>query len=136
MITKIGSFDLSPFIVDSVELYAPEEFWDLPDECKKKLGWNCGPGKFGGKVIPNTVWGLSIKIACEIHDCMYFLGKTQYDKWISDVTFLTNMNDMVESGTMILRAIRRYRVMTYFSAVRDCGDSSFWKGKVRPNETT
>jgi hypothetical protein len=130
----LGSYDLSPRLVDDVELFAPVKYWDLDEACKAARGYDCGPGKFGAHFVPDTMWGLNVKAACQIHDHMYATGQTQFDKWVADVTFLTNLNDIIEAKSWpVVKEFRRYRAMSYFSAVRDGGNSSFWKGKEKPN---
>ncbi len=46
-------------------LYAPKSYWNLTEEEKSKICNGCG-AKDGIKV-PDTIYGLSIKIACDIH---------------------------------------------------------------------
>jgi hypothetical protein len=129
---QIGSYTITSQVVNGVTLHAPEEYWTLSEECKKKLGYECGPGKVGGKFVPDSIWGLNVTDSCQIHDCEYALGKTKEDKWIADCSLLTNISAQIENGSVFLRGIRRQTAMVYFSAVRDFGDSSFWKDKVKP----
>jgi len=129
----LGSYELMPQDVDGVQLYAPVDYWPLSEQAKKDLNYDCGPGKFGAIFVPSTMWFLNVKAACQIHDHMYREGKTKFDKWVADVTFLTNLNDIIEAKSWpVIREMRRYRAMSYFSAVRDGGDSSFWHNKQRP----
>lgn len=130
----LGSYELVPQKVDDVELYGPVEYWPMTAQEKCDLGYDCGPGKFGAHFVPDCLYFLNVKAACQIHDHMYRTGKTQFDKWVADVTFLTNMNDIIEQKSWpVIKQIRRYRAMTYFAAVRDGGDSSFWNGKTHPH---
>ena len=79
------------------------------------------------------MWGLSVWWPCGVHDHMYRDRKATNleDKWVADVVMLTNLNDWIEGKTKLaaLRPLRRYRAMTYFSAVRDGGKKSFFEGK-------
>lgn len=129
----LGSYYLQGLNVNGVRLFAPAIYWQLSENEKFARGYDCGPGKMGAHFVPNTLWGLNIREACRIHDCMYALGLDKNDKWLSDVVFLTNMNTFIESGAKILRGIRRYRAMSYFSMVRDFGGSSFWPNKKKPD---
>ncbi len=90
----------------------------------------CGTKGLGGWLVPDTLWGLDITEACNIHDWDYWEGRTEEDKINADSRFLDNMLKVIQEGTWILRPIRRARAMLYYSAVRDGGDAAFWKGKL------
>jgi hypothetical protein len=127
---KVGTYDLTWNEISGVLLQAPDEYWMLSEECKNSKGWDCGPGKTGSKFVPDTLYGLNVKEACRIHDCMYMLGITERDKEIADETFLENMIAIINKKSIfMLKGIRRYRATTYYSAVCDFGAGSFWKDK-------
>jgi hypothetical protein len=109
-------------------LYAPETYWALPE--KERKG-GCGPGKFGDKLVPDSIWGLNIKPVCSIHDHQYAVGETIEDKDEADRVFLNNMLRLIDSagGNWIIKALRRHAAAKYYSAVADFGGPSFWKGK-------
>lgn len=114
--------------VKGVPLLAPWEYWALDDRAKGALGLGgCGPGGIGDFLVPDTVWGLSIRPACEIHDYMYADGRTWDDKRLADKVFLANMVSIVRAKTdnAVLRWLRLQRVRTYYRAVRDFGAISF-----------
>jgi len=116
-------------------LFAPPVYWELSPESRKLLTNGCGPKKFGS-LIPNTMYGLSVKEACNIHDFMYRDGHTLADKEAADRVFLNNMLRIIEdeSRCRIIKVLRRYRAMTYYTAVRDFGGPAFWSGKNKPEE--
>ncbi len=79
--------------------------------------------------MPNTVYGLSILEACNIHDWMYWEGRTEYDKEFADWTFHQNMLEQIEQGHKWLKWLRKRRAKKYYLAVAAWGDSAFCKGK-------
>lgn len=128
-----GNYELEPETVEGVKLYAKRGFWAWTKEELKERGYGCGPGSIGNKIIPDTFWGLNVWWCCAIHDHMYRYkhAVTKTDKWVADVVLLTNLNDWIEAKTNWewLKVLRRHRAMTYFSAVRDAGNKSFFSGK-------
>jgi len=111
-----------------IPLEAPEKFWDTPKEEIDKVAGGCGPGWFGDWIVPDTVWGLSIKRACRIHDWDYHIGTPKVE---ADLRFLENMQRIVISCTRWswLKELRLRRVQTYYLAVRYAGDSAYAKDK-------
>lgn len=116
-------------------LFAPPIYWKLTPEQRAFLTNGCGTRRIGF-LIPDTAWGVSIKEACNIHDFMYRDGKTIEDKESADRTFLNNMLRIIdgESRCELIKVLRRYRAMSYYSAVRDFGGPAFWSGKNKPEE--
>lgn len=118
------------------QLFAPEAFWDLTDEQRAKLCNGCGPGKMLGFLVPDTLWGLSIAPACDIHDFMYITGETIADKDSADRVFLNNMLRLIDANTRWdwLKYFRARKARTYYLAVRELGGPWFWAGKNSPHE--
>lgn len=114
-----------------VELYAPKQYWALP-ESERRGG--CGPGGLGDWLVPDTIWLLSVRPACKIHDFMYSVGETISDKDEADRVFLNNMLRLVEAagGPEWLRRLRANRAHTYYLAVKTFGGPAFWSGKNEP----
>ena len=112
------------------QLYAPTEYWNLSAKDKARLCNGCGTKGLGGLLVPDTLYGLSIESACNIHDYQYHRGSTIEDKHEADRTFLNNMIRIIEAKSgILLRWIRRYRAMSYYTAVRDFGGPAFWSKK-------
>lgn len=112
-------------------LFAPVEYWnatieDLKDNCN-----GCGTGGWKGKLVPETVWGLRISEACNIHDWMYARGLTWRDKVIADRYFRRNMKLIVKAKTenRLLRRFRLWRVEKYYLAVKHAGFSAYEEDK-------
>jgi len=117
-------------------LFAPPAFWQLPEKIYKTLCNGCGTKGLCGFVVPDTVWGLRITTACDIHDYMYRIGETLTDKEEADRVFLNNMLRIIDAGTCCncLKLLRRRRALTYYLAVADLGGPAFWSGKNKPEE--
>jgi hypothetical protein len=112
-------------------LYAPAGYWKLTDQQKKIVCNGCGAKGLGGFIVPDTLYGLSIEEACNIHDFMYCRGQTIDDKKEADRVFLNNMTRIIDDHTSVhwLRALRRKRAKTYYEAVKLFGAPAFWRGK-------
>ena len=112
-----------------MKLFAPESYWNDP-RVEEVVG-GCGPGGFGDWLIPDTLWGLSVKESCRIHDWCYFIGKTEEDKREADGVFLNNMLRQIQAceSPAWLKCLRRHRAKTYYCFVRDFGGPSFWDDK-------
>lgn len=115
----------------TVELFAPEGYWTLTPAQKKDLCNGCGPKKLAGWIIPDTIWGLCITAACDIHDYMYRTGNFYADKTEADRVFLNNMIRLIDARTRYrwLKLLRLLRAYTYYRAVDLFGGPFFWFGK-------
>ena len=114
-----------------LKLYAPSSYWETPSHIIDEMTGGCGPGGFGDMLVPDTMYGLSVKPACRIHDFQYFVGKTLEDKIAADRIFLNNMVRIINanSGLRILRRLRLIRARTYYTFVQCFGGPAFWAGK-------
>ena len=112
-------------------LFAPESYWKLTAQQKKDACNGCGTKGIVGHIIPDSLYGLSIKEACNIHDWMYRTGATVADKDEADRVFLNNMLRLVDDGSdnWFTRWVRSRAAVKYYYAVRDCGGPAFWQGK-------
>ena len=111
-------------------LWAPAGYWQLEPEQKKKICNGVGPANWGW-LIPETIWGLSMTEAADIHDYMYHMGKTLGDKKHADMVFLNNMSRIIEQETWWgwLKAIRLNRAKLMYKAVDKFGESAFFANK-------
>jgi hypothetical protein len=114
-----------------MKLFAPASYWNASKIAKDEITGGCGAGLLGDYLVPDTVWFLSIKKACQIHDWMYFFGKTKEDKEEADDSFIDNMGRIIDSNTKRrwLRRLRTRRAKTYYFTVKYLGGRSFWRGK-------
>lgn len=122
--------------VDKTALFAPAEYWKLTTEQRAEICNGCGPRGIGALLVPDTVWGLSITPACNIHDYMYHAGWTIEDKKQADRVFLNNMIRIVTGRTRwcFLLRLRLNRVLTYYGAVKNFGGPFFWAHKNKDEE--
>jgi hypothetical protein len=113
-------------------LIAPASYWEASAPRRGEVCNGCGPSGWKNKIVPETMWGLNIQAACQIHDWMYEFGQDEIDKDVADDLFLTNLIAIIENHGGWLTWLRSYRAMTYYRAVKDAGDESFWKNKKAP----
>lgn len=115
------------------KIYAPITYWELSPEEKKEICNGCGAKN--GLKVPDTFWGLNIEEACNIHDYMYNIGKTHYDKLFADAMFRLNLTVIIDAKETfkdkLFSILRHYRAGTYYIAVAKYGNYSFWKDKER-----
>lgn len=119
-----------------IKLFAPKEYWNTPKEEVDKVTGGCGPGGKGDWLVPDTMYGLSVKPACRIHDYMYAFGETIEDKESADRAFLNNMLRIIIEVTKwyLMRKLRIWRAYTYYKAVKKFGGPAFWKNKNSDEE--
>ena len=74
---KLGNFDIHEIEIEGWNLLAPDSYINASqEEIENKTG-GCGPGDIGDWFVPDTMYGESVFLACQIHDWMYGEGKTQ-----------------------------------------------------------
>lgn len=112
------------------KLYAPEEYWSLSDAAKSEICNGCGPKTFNC-LIPDSMYGLRVTEACNIHDFMYLIGRTEADREEADRVFLNNLLRIIEAsgGWGVIKFLRRQRALKYYRAVRWFGGPFYWSGK-------
>jgi hypothetical protein len=117
----------------SYQLSAPESYrlataHDIARTCN-----GCGTKGLGGWLVPDTLFGLDIGEACDIHDWRYSEGTCWRDKDVADWEFLSNMLTIINANTgwlaYLLRPFRIHRAWAYYEAVRAFGRSAYAKGK-------
>jgi hypothetical protein len=117
-------------------LFAPPEFWALTPGQRADICNGCGTKGLVGFLVPDTLWGLRITAACDIHDFMYAIGATIRDKETADRVFLNNMLRIINEHTHYdwLKRLRAGRAQNYYRAVVHFGGPAFWAGKNKPEE--
>lgn len=113
-------------------LHAPDDYWTLSKEEKKEICNGVGPRGYGF-LIPDTIWGLRVTEAADIHDYMYFVGDTIIDKEDADEVFLDNLIRIIEKETKWnwLKKLRCNRALLMFKAVDAFGGPAFWVDKTQ-----
>lgn len=141
MTADSGSYSLVTRNIKGADLTAPYEFWQYYDEHGeerlRKDGFGCGPGKgIGDLLVPDTMYFLCVWICCAIHDWMYRDKDacSRRDKEVADETLLINLTEWISANSWpVMKQLRMYRAMSYYNAVNDGGDGSFWSdGKIKP----
>lgn len=112
-------------------LYAPPSYIAASAEVRARVCNGCGTKGWKGKLVPDTIYGLKISEACNIHDWMYAQGSTLADKDEADRVFLNNILRIIaaEGGINALQWLRRRRAHTYYESVARFGGPAFWDGK-------
>lgn len=118
--------------LNGIDLAAPESFWDYLDIDKSDMVNGCGPSGFGDFLIPNKVYGLSIKPACMIHDWMFTIFNCEKGFKVANQVFFDNMNRINKKNTKsnFLWWLRKRRIMKYFLAVKYFGRQFYYDAHV------
>lgn len=101
---------------------APANFWKMTPSEYKLICNGAGP-KGWGWLVPDTMWGLNVKKAADIHDYMYYWAI--WPRKLADKIFLDNMLHIINYKGGYLKYARRIRAHTYHSAVRLFGSSCY-----------
>jgi hypothetical protein len=111
-------------------LYAPDSFLNATCEERKRVCNGCGSAKAKFDFVPDSIWGLKIRSACDRHDWMYHIGKTIEHKEEADRVFLNNMLRLIEAKShKLLKPLRRRRALKYYEAVVMFGGPAYWSNK-------
>jgi hypothetical protein len=114
-------------------LYAPEAYVSASPEVRAQVTNGCGPGGWKFDIVPDTIYGLNITEACNIHDWMYTVGEDLAAKDEADRVFLNNVLRLIEAAqgfwAKLLRPLRRVRAREYYEAVHVFGGPAFWDNK-------
>ena len=118
-----GPNDKSILIIAPDDIHFPfDNPIDYPD-C-------CGAGQgFGEKIVPETIWGVRVSLACFIHDDMWNRSERSWSNFHkSNSIFLRNIINIIQaySKSQILKRLRLYRAITYYNAVDSFGSNVFW----------
>lgn len=96
----------------------------------KDSNCSCGSDKAKFDYVPDTIYGVSIRECCCVHDYRYSIGGDRTDKDKADQEFLYNMLKIIGSVDKWYYPsfLARRRALKYYEAVVKFGDSSFnWR---------
>jgi len=120
--------------LDGYNLAGPESFWyylGLGNDLSGVIN-GCGPGGLGDFLIPDTIYGLSVKPACKIHDWMYTIYNDEAGFKLANQVFLDNMIRINNKSTKwwLLKLIRMRRILKYYLAVSNFGRLFFYDAHI------
>jgi hypothetical protein len=113
------------------DLFADAACWEFKQQHPDAFdSYGCGPGGVGDFLVPDTVWGLSIRGACRVHDWGYRHAEdeSEDDRNRHDRILRNNAQRIVEANTKWgwLKTLRRRRVLTYYKMVDSFGGPAYW----------
>ena len=110
------------------ELAAPMSFWGATDELRGDLTGGCGPGNIGDYFVPDTIYGLSVRPACKIHDWCFAVWNDKPGFTLSNNIFKNNMIRINEQhkGPQWIKKLRLPRIKKYYQAVHFFGEPSYF----------
>lgn len=103
-------------------LLAPKSYFMADEQLKKEVCNGCGREGWKGKLVPETIYGLNISQACNIHDWMYY---EKEDRKFADLIFKKNMFILINEKKSPLNPLRKARAYTYYLAVRIFGSKAW-----------
>lgn len=107
-----------------VDLLHPS-WWDsIPEDDRRRVMNGCGPAGWKASYIPDTIWGVDVSTACDVHDCEYAYGNSRSS---ADARFLANLCLICADHGGLLTPLRILRAFTFFTAVRVFG-APYYKG--------
>ena len=111
---------------DFTDIVMPEETIKLVEKAMlnaslvREIMNGCG-SKGAGGIVPDTLWGLRVTAICNIHDVTHYMARTPDDCKKSNLLLLRNLTTFINnnSANFVMRWARRYRAMSYYSAVEE-----------------
>ena len=119
---------------DGPTLFAPSTYWAATPEQRATVCNGCGTAGWKGALVPDTIWGLSVREACDIHDWMYEHGATESDRLDADSAFLNNLIRLINHHGGWLAWARRRRALKCYEAVNCFGGPAYWDPKNAPED--
>jgi len=110
-------------------LYTPMSMKNAAPQLLKDVCNGCGTEGWKGKLVPDSILGLTITPACQIHDWQYHEGETDADKKVADRIFLHNMVRIINNHGGFFTRWRLLRAKEYYLSVKYFGGDSFWGNK-------
>lgn len=93
-----------------------------------------GCGAAGAKFdfVPDTIYGMNIAPACNIHDWDYEAGVTEDDRKKADIRWRDNLYSLINLSTKnsrwryIVKPLMCARVLWYYAIIRNMGADAFY----------
>ena len=113
-----------------INLCEPISYQEASKAKRNKVVNGCGSAKAKFDFVPDTIYGLCITPACNIHDWMYHLAPPDIIfKREADRVFLNNVLRIIEDNGGLLKWFRKRRALKYYLSVKYFGGPAFWNGK-------
>jgi hypothetical protein len=142
MITRIESLfvnsatdEISQQLYKGYYLSAPNSFWAATIEDREEIINGCGPRGVLDWLIPDKIFGLPIRPACEIHDWCFAVWDDRAGFTLSNKLFRNNMQRIIwtwftktKQGffkRLVLRS-RMIAAFVYYSAVNNLGEFFYY----------
>lgn len=111
-------------------LSAPPLYWQKSNSNDLPYINSCGGTGINSLIIPDSLFGLDISDACNIHDYMYEQG---INRKRADKLFLENMLLLInkDSNSKILKSLRKAKAYIYYLGVMLFGNFFFKKKNNR-----
>ena len=121
-------------LLDEVKLFAEAGCWNFVSDNQLTFeSYGCGPGGFGDILVPDTVWFLSIKNSCRIHDWYYrhSEGASEALRISADRIMKNNAIRIVRHHTVnaTLTRWRLSRVKFYYDMIHNFGAGAYWESR-------
>lgn len=124
--------DTMQLVRDGV-LDAHPDFLSTPIEELLEICNGCGAAGAKIDLVPDTMWFMSVKPVCHLHDFGFKKGKTIEDKEMEDRRMMNNYVRLIDQNSnWLMRRLRYRRAKKYYKVVHYFGGPAFWKGKNKP----
>jgi hypothetical protein len=107
-------------------LEADNGFLCSPIETLETICNGCGAADSKFDFVPDTMYGLYIGYACQIHDWDYHTGSTANHKKLADRRFHRNLRALIKQAHWLLRYPRYTRAWLYYKTVQKKGGDAFY----------
>lgn len=114
---------------DGIDLIRPVGSFKWKHTTFKGFPTCCGAGKFGDLIVPDTMWGVNVSPACQVHDDMYEMAEPSWAEFhYSNAILFLNCASIItaNSTNFITRNARIARAAFYLLMVSTAGAPIFW----------
>ncbi len=107
-------------------MLAPEGYWNLSEAEQYEISNGCGPAK-ATSLVPDSILGISLTPACDIHDYTYTNPQSMEKRKLADDLFLENMRRLLNQDlkSPALKFFGLAGIQFYYLAVRLFGGFYF-----------
>ena len=100
------------------KLIPPPGFDELTKEQRKEICNGCGPKGFGW-AVPDTIWLLKIRKACQYHDYRWYIATCYADLLDANELMIDDVQTLIETGKQWswLVAMRKSRKRIYAKGI-------------------